>query len=76
MPHLSEVVLLLLEPLEDMIEPVGGLDTIDLEPCEVTEPGAWAEPGTESYKASANMLSQTIKTLLNISRFFSSLARQ
>ena len=32
MPHLSEVVLLLLEPLEDMIEPVCGLDTIDLEP--------------------------------------------
>ena len=32
MPHLSEVVLLLLEPLEDMIEPVCGLHTIDLEP--------------------------------------------
>ena len=32
MTHLSEVVLLLLEPLKDMIEPVSGLDTIDLEP--------------------------------------------
>merc|ERR1719341_3213632 len=32
--HLSEIVLLLLEPLEDMIEPVCGLDTIDLEPLD------------------------------------------
>ena len=34
MTHLSEIVLLLLEPLEDMIEPVGGLDTVDLEPLD------------------------------------------
>ena len=53
---------------------IWGRDTIDLELCEVTRPGAWAEPGTGSYKASANMLSQTIKTLLNISRFFFSAA--
>ena len=54
---------------------IWGRDTIDLELCVVTRPEAWAEPGTGSYKASANMLSQTlwIKTLLlNISRFFSS----
>ena len=31
MTHLSKVVLLLLEPLEHMIEPVCGFDTVDLE---------------------------------------------